>query len=275
MTHFGTSAKFIDALAKAGLEPARDAPTWRALRTMLSTGSPLAPEGFDYVYAQREEGPAACRRSAAARTSWPASPAARRSCPVWRGELQCRDARHEGGGVERRGQAARAARRASSSARRPSRRCRSASGTTPTARKYRAAYFEKYRERLAPRRLERGHAARRHGDLRPLGRRAQSRRRAHRHRRDLPPGRAPRRGGGVDRHRPGLAGRRARRALRAAARGARARRGAREEDQGHDPQQHHAAPRAGGDRAGGRHPAHQVATRSWSSPCAPSSTASR
>jgi acetoacetyl-CoA synthetase len=49
MTLFGTSAKFIDAANKAGLEPAR---THRleALRTMTSTGSPLAPESFDYVY---------------------------------------------------------------------------------------------------------------------------------------------------------------------------------------------------------------------------------
>jgi acetoacetyl-CoA synthetase len=49
MTLFGTSAKFIDAANKAGLEPVR---THRleTLRTMTSTGSPLAPESFDYVY---------------------------------------------------------------------------------------------------------------------------------------------------------------------------------------------------------------------------------
>jgi len=49
MTHFGTSAKYIDALVKAGLEPKR---THRlaSLRTVLSTGSPLAPSRFDYVY---------------------------------------------------------------------------------------------------------------------------------------------------------------------------------------------------------------------------------
>ncbi len=46
---FGTSAKFLDACAKAGVAPAR---THRldALEAILSTGSPLAPEGFDYVY---------------------------------------------------------------------------------------------------------------------------------------------------------------------------------------------------------------------------------
>ncbi|HSL21702.1 MAG TPA: acetoacetate--CoA ligase [Vicinamibacterales bacterium] len=49
MTLFGTSAKFIDAVNKAGLEPARTH-SLAALRTMTSTGSPLAPESFDFVY---------------------------------------------------------------------------------------------------------------------------------------------------------------------------------------------------------------------------------
>ncbi len=49
MTLFGTSAKFIDALAKAGLRP-RDTHDLGTVRMMCSTGSPLAPEGFDYVY---------------------------------------------------------------------------------------------------------------------------------------------------------------------------------------------------------------------------------
>jgi acetoacetyl-CoA synthetase len=48
-THFGTSAKYIDALKKAGLAPARTHDL-SAVRVMLSTGSPLAPESFDYVY---------------------------------------------------------------------------------------------------------------------------------------------------------------------------------------------------------------------------------
>ncbi|HEX5092479.1 MAG TPA: acetoacetate--CoA ligase [Burkholderiales bacterium] len=49
MTHLGTSAKFIDAIAKAGLEPAKTH-RLKNLRSILSTGSPLLPEGFDYVY---------------------------------------------------------------------------------------------------------------------------------------------------------------------------------------------------------------------------------
>ena len=49
MTHFGTSAKFIDAVAKAGLQPGKSHKL-NALRVMTSTGSPLSPEGFDFVY---------------------------------------------------------------------------------------------------------------------------------------------------------------------------------------------------------------------------------
>jgi len=46
---FGTSAKYLSAAEKAGLVP-RSTHQLRNLRALLSTGSPLAPEGFDYVY---------------------------------------------------------------------------------------------------------------------------------------------------------------------------------------------------------------------------------
>ena len=49
VTVFGTSAKYISALQKAGVRP-RDEFELPALRAVLSTGSPLAPESFDYVY---------------------------------------------------------------------------------------------------------------------------------------------------------------------------------------------------------------------------------
>ena len=49
VTVFGTSAKYISALEKAGVRP-RDEFSLPHLRTLLSTGSPLAPESFDYVY---------------------------------------------------------------------------------------------------------------------------------------------------------------------------------------------------------------------------------
>jgi acetoacetyl-CoA synthetase len=46
---FGTSAKYIDACKKQGLAPARTHDL-SALRLIASTGSPLAADGFDYVY---------------------------------------------------------------------------------------------------------------------------------------------------------------------------------------------------------------------------------
>jgi acetoacetyl-CoA synthetase len=49
-THFGTSAKYLDAMKKAELAPAKTHDL-AALRGVLSTGSPLAAESFDYVYA--------------------------------------------------------------------------------------------------------------------------------------------------------------------------------------------------------------------------------
>jgi acetoacetyl-CoA synthetase len=48
-TVFGTSAAYISALRKAGLRPI-DSHRLPKLRSILSTGSPLVPECFDYVY---------------------------------------------------------------------------------------------------------------------------------------------------------------------------------------------------------------------------------
>jgi acetoacetyl-CoA synthetase len=46
---FGTSAKYLSALEKRNFET-RGVADVSSLRTLLSTGSPLLPEGFDYVY---------------------------------------------------------------------------------------------------------------------------------------------------------------------------------------------------------------------------------
>ena len=46
---FGTSAKFVDALKKSGLVPKNEFDL-SAMRMITSTGSPLAPESFDFVY---------------------------------------------------------------------------------------------------------------------------------------------------------------------------------------------------------------------------------
>ncbi|MEM9714905.1 MAG: acetoacetate--CoA ligase [Pseudomonadota bacterium] len=51
VTHFGTSAKYLDACAKTEVAPI-DTHDLTNLRTIYSTGSPLAPAGFEYVYAK-------------------------------------------------------------------------------------------------------------------------------------------------------------------------------------------------------------------------------
>jgi acetoacetyl-CoA synthetase len=88
ITLFGTSAKYIDALSKAGLEPAKNHDL-SSLRTLCSTGSVLAPESFDYVYGSIKND--LCLASISGGTDIV-------SCfvlgcpirPVWRGESQCR-----------------------------------------------------------------------------------------------------------------------------------------------------------------------------------------
>lgn len=88
MTHFGTSAKYIDALAKTGLIP-RERYDLTPLRAMFSTGSPLSAEGFDFVYQSIKADLQLASISGGTDIV---------SCfvlgspilPVWRGEIQCR-----------------------------------------------------------------------------------------------------------------------------------------------------------------------------------------
>lgn len=49
VTFFGTSAKFLDACANAGIRPT-DTHDLGTVRTLASTGSTLSPEGFRFVY---------------------------------------------------------------------------------------------------------------------------------------------------------------------------------------------------------------------------------
>ena len=51
ITHFGTSAKYIDACRQEGLSPIKTH-SLESMRTIFSTGSPLVEESFDYVYNQ-------------------------------------------------------------------------------------------------------------------------------------------------------------------------------------------------------------------------------
>src|SRR5690606_19714707 len=46
---FGVSARYLAALEKSGSRPAQSHQL-SSLRSLLSTGSPLSPESFDYVY---------------------------------------------------------------------------------------------------------------------------------------------------------------------------------------------------------------------------------
>ena len=85
---FGTSAKWIAASEKAGIKP-RETHKLITLKTILSTGSPLADESFDYVYRDVKD------RLLLASISGGTDIV---SCfalgspllPVYRGELQCR-----------------------------------------------------------------------------------------------------------------------------------------------------------------------------------------
>ena len=55
LTVFGTSAKYLAMCEKNGLEPTASHDL-SSLRTILSTGSPLALHSFDYVYSTRKAG---------------------------------------------------------------------------------------------------------------------------------------------------------------------------------------------------------------------------
>jgi acetoacetyl-CoA synthetase len=54
MTCFGTSASYITACMKAGIDPGKDFDL-SSLRSIGSTGSPLPPEGFDWAYGHIKE----------------------------------------------------------------------------------------------------------------------------------------------------------------------------------------------------------------------------
>ena len=85
---FGTSAKYLAALEKAGVEPNRSHQLSR-LKAVLSTGSPLAHEGFDYVYRCFKAD--LCLSSISGCTDIVSCFAlGNPTAPVWRGELQCK-----------------------------------------------------------------------------------------------------------------------------------------------------------------------------------------
>ena len=89
ITVFGTSAGYLAALEGAGVKPAREYDL-SALRSILSTGSPLSPEQFDYVYREIKADIQLASISGGSDLN---------GCfaggnpigPVYRGQLQCRN----------------------------------------------------------------------------------------------------------------------------------------------------------------------------------------
>jgi acetoacetyl-CoA synthetase len=87
ITHFGTSAKYIETLAKSTLRPAESC-NLTALRAVLSTGSPLAPQSFDFVHesVKRDVQLASISGGTDIVSCFVLGNPA---LPVWRGEIQC------------------------------------------------------------------------------------------------------------------------------------------------------------------------------------------
>ncbi len=84
---FGTGAKYIAALEKAGVRP-RETHRLDKLRTILSTGSPLSHESFRYVY--RDIKPDVCLSSISGGTDIISCFVLGNPClPVYEGEIQC------------------------------------------------------------------------------------------------------------------------------------------------------------------------------------------
>jgi len=88
MTVFGTSARYIAALEQNGVEPVKDHDL-SSIKAILSTGSPLAEESFDYVYNRIKEN--VCLSSISGGSDINGCFALGNPMgPVYRGELQCR-----------------------------------------------------------------------------------------------------------------------------------------------------------------------------------------
>ncbi|MFN4079580.1 MAG: acetoacetate--CoA ligase [Saprospiraceae bacterium] len=88
ITHFGTGAPFVVGCMKAGLRPGAHLDL-SGMRSLGSTGSPLPPEGFEWIYsalkpdlwlASMSGGTDVC-------TAWVGG---NPLLPVWAGEIQCR-----------------------------------------------------------------------------------------------------------------------------------------------------------------------------------------
>ncbi|MBN1614472.1 MAG: acetoacetate--CoA ligase [Deltaproteobacteria bacterium] len=88
ITIFGTSAGYIAGLRNAGVKPGRDYDL-NALRTILSTGSPLPVDGFEYVYREIKQDVQLVSISGGTDING-CFAAGNPLGAVWAGELQCR-----------------------------------------------------------------------------------------------------------------------------------------------------------------------------------------
>jgi len=142
MTLFGTSAKFIDSLRNAGLEP-RSTHDLASLRTITSTGSPLVPEGFDYVYEHIKED--VCLSSISGGTDIVGCFVGGNPIgPVWRGEIQARGLGMAVEVFDEEGNALGPGQKGELVCTRPFPSMPVRFWNDPDGSRYRAAYFERY-----------------------------------------------------------------------------------------------------------------------------------
>jgi acetoacetyl-CoA synthetase len=141
MTHFGTSARYLEAIRKLRLAPA-ESHDLSDLRAIFSTGSPLSPEGFDFVYGSIKAD--LCLSSISGGTDII-------SCfvlgnpvlPVHRGEIQCRGLGMRVEVFDEAGQPARG-RKGELVCTAPFPSMPTGFWNDPDGRRYRAAYFERF-----------------------------------------------------------------------------------------------------------------------------------
>jgi acetoacetyl-CoA synthetase len=142
MTFFGTSARFIDAVSKAGITPGATN-RFETLRTIASTGSPLAPESFDFVYRHIKHDVHLASISGGTDIV---------SCfvlgvpiaPVWRGEIQARGLGMTVDVFDERGQPLPINQKGELVCTRPFPSMPLEFWNDPDGRRYHAAYFEQY-----------------------------------------------------------------------------------------------------------------------------------
>ena len=184
MTTFGTSASYIGACMKAGVEPAKGRDL--KLTAVGSTGSPLSPEGFRWIY--EHVGSDTWLFSTSGGTDLcTAFVGGVAELPVYEGELQGRSL---GASVESWDPDGHPHINAVGELvlTKPMPSMPIYFWNDPDGSRYHEAYFDVYPGDLAPRRLDRDHRPRLRDHLRPLRRDDQPRRHPHGHGRDLPRG---------------------------------------------------------------------------------------